>query len=267
MDLPFKKIFGAEKNKNILIHFLNDILGCTEVNVIQEIEFISTIMSPEIASERQSIVDVLCQDSVGNRFVVEMQLTRDKGFEKRAQYYAAKAYSRQSGKYANLQKIFFIAISNYILFPGKPNYISSHTIRDDETNEHDLKDFQFVFIELPKFPKNKVEQLTSTVERWCSFLSMQKKQQMKIAEESPIIKQAYDELDKFHWNEKDLTAYEERIMDLYKEEAILEQEFEEGIEKGKIEVAKNLLKAGVSVNLVAESTGLTQAEILQLKQT
>ncbi len=49
------------------------------------------------------------------------------------------------------------------------NYISSHTIRDDETNEHDLQDFQFVFIELPKFPKNKVEQLTSTVERWCFF--------------------------------------------------------------------------------------------------
>lgn len=89
LDLTFKKIFGTERNKNILIHFLNDILGCTEVNTIQEIEFISTTMNPEIASERQSIVDVLCQDSVGNRFVVEMQLTRDKGFEKRAQYYAA----------------------------------------------------------------------------------------------------------------------------------------------------------------------------------
>ncbi len=88
----------------------------------------------------------------------------------------------------------------------------------------------------------------------------------KIAEESPIIKLAYDELDKFRWDEKDLVAYEERIMDLRKEEAILEYKLEEGIEKGKIEVAKNLLKAGVSVNLIAESTGLSQAEIVQLKQ-
>ncbi|MDX5462325.1 MAG: PD-(D/E)XK nuclease family transposase, partial [Wolbachia endosymbiont of Tetragnatha montana] len=72
LGLTFKKIFGTERNKNILIHFLNDILGCTEVNTIQEIEFISTTMNPEIASERQSIVDVLCQDSVGNRFVIEM---------------------------------------------------------------------------------------------------------------------------------------------------------------------------------------------------
>ncbi|WP_065094983.1 MULTISPECIES: Rpn family recombination-promoting nuclease/putative transposase [unclassified Wolbachia] len=88
----------------------------------------------------------------------------------------------------------------------------------------------------------------------------------KIAEKAPIIKLAYDELDRFSWNEKDLVAYEERIMDLRKEEAILEYRLEEGIEKGKIEVAKNLLKAGVSVNLIAESTGLSQAEIVQLKQ-
>ncbi len=166
LDLTFKKIFGTEKNKNILIHFLNDILGCTEVNTIQEIEFISTILNPEIASERQSIVDVLCRDSSGARYVIEMQLTRDKGFEKRAQLYAAKAYSRQldkSGNYIDLKKIFFIAISNCNLLPEEVDYISSHTIRDEKTNEHDLKDFQFVFIELPKFPNTNSHY---TANRW-----------------------------------------------------------------------------------------------------
>lgn len=72
-------------------------------------------------------------------FVVEMQLARDKDFEKRAQAYAGKVYSRQSGRYTNLKKVFFIAISNCILFPKKSNYISSHTIRDEETNKHDLQ--------------------------------------------------------------------------------------------------------------------------------
>lgn len=73
LDLTFKKIFSTEKNKNILIHFLNDILGCTEVNTIQEVEFLSTIMDPEIASDKQSIVDVLCRGSSGNRYIIEMQ--------------------------------------------------------------------------------------------------------------------------------------------------------------------------------------------------
>ncbi|GFY65522.1 uncharacterized protein TNIN_40201 [Trichonephila inaurata madagascariensis] len=85
-DLCFKKIFGTEKNKNILIHFLNDILGFAEASAIQEVEFLSTIMDPEIASDKQSIVDVLCKDSIGNRFVIEMQLARDKGLRNALNY-------------------------------------------------------------------------------------------------------------------------------------------------------------------------------------
>src|SRR6266550_284225 len=294
LDLTFKKIFGTEKNKNILIHFLNDILGFTGVNTIQEVKFLSTIMDPEIASDKQSIVDVLCKDSHGNRYIAEMQLARDKGFEKRAQLYAAKAYSRQSGNYIDFKKVFFIAISNSILFPTEVEYISTHNIRDIKTNGHYLKDFQFVFIELPKFTKNRVEQLESTVERWCFFFRYAEdttdEDLRKIAEKSPIIKLAYDELDKFYWNEKDLVAYEERVMDLQKEAAILEQRLddardkgkqegrqegilighekgrEEGEKQAKIAVAKNLLKAGVSIDLIAESTGLPQAEIKQLQK-
>ncbi|MFP3033756.1 MAG: Rpn family recombination-promoting nuclease/putative transposase [Wolbachia sp.] len=282
-DLSFKKIFGSEKNKNILIHFLNDILGFSGGNEIKEIEFLSTIMDPEIASDKQSIVDVLCKDSIGHRFVIEMQLARDKGFEKRAQLYAAKAYSRQldkSGNYIDLQKVFFIAISNCNLLPDEVDYVSTHNIRDVKTNGHYLKDFQFVFIELPKFTKSRVEQLESIVDRWLFFFKYAEETTdedlRKIAEKAPIIKLAYDELDKFRWNEKDLIAYEERIMDLRKEEGILAQKLDDATEKGikigkekgemkaKIAVAKNLLKAGVSTDIIAETTGLSVDEINQL---
>ncbi|QXF95196.1 hypothetical protein WOSOC_0002 [Wolbachia phage WO] len=72
-------------------------------------------MNPEIASDKQSIVDVLCKDSLGNRYIAEMQLARDKGFEKRAQLYAAKAYSRQSGNYIDL-KLFSLLLFPIVLF-------------------------------------------------------------------------------------------------------------------------------------------------------
>ncbi|AAS14388.1 conserved hypothetical protein [Wolbachia endosymbiont of Drosophila melanogaster] len=71
-DVAFRRIFGTEKNKDILIHFLNDILGFTGKDEIKEIEFLSTVMDPEIASDKQSIVDVLCRDSSGARYVIEM---------------------------------------------------------------------------------------------------------------------------------------------------------------------------------------------------
>nr|WP_264953756.1 hypothetical protein [Wolbachia endosymbiont (group A) of Endotricha flammealis] len=108
----------------------------------------------------------------------------------------------------------------------------------------------------------------------------------KIAAEAPIIKLAYDELDRFRWNEKDLIAYEERILSVQKEKAILEQKLDDakqegrqegiqiGHEKGKIEgrkerdieVAKNSLKAGVSIDVIAQITGLSHSEILQLRE-
>ncbi|GFY40402.1 transposase [Trichonephila inaurata madagascariensis] len=65
-DYAFKRIFGREKNKDILIHFLNDILGFTGLAAIQDVEFLATILDPEIAAKKQSIVDVLCKDSQGS---------------------------------------------------------------------------------------------------------------------------------------------------------------------------------------------------------
>ncbi|MGL5029330.1 MAG: Rpn family recombination-promoting nuclease/putative transposase, partial [Wolbachia pipientis] len=276
----------------------------TGKNEIKDIEFLSTIQDPDIAAKKQSIVDVLCRDENGLQVIVEMQLARDKGFEKRAQLYAAKAYSRQldkSGNYIDLQKVFFIAISNCNLLPEEVDYISTHNIRDIKTNGHYLKDLQFVFIELPKFTKNRVEQLENTTERWCFFFKYAEETTdedlKKIAAEAPIIKLAYDELDRFRWNEKDLIAYEERILSVQKENAILAQKLDDakhegiqigeekgrkegiqiGHEKGrqegkaegekqaKIAVAKNLLKAGVSTDIISQTTGLPPDEIKQLQ--
>jgi predicted transposase/invertase (TIGR01784 family) len=97
-DLAFRRIFGSEKNKDILIHFINDVLGLEGSDQIQEVTFQPTIQEPEIAVKKQSAVDVLCKDANGVLIIVEMQVAPQEGFEKRAQYYAAKAYSRQLNK-------------------------------------------------------------------------------------------------------------------------------------------------------------------------
>ncbi|WP_410542969.1 Rpn family recombination-promoting nuclease/putative transposase [Wolbachia endosymbiont of Tetranychus urticae] len=295
-DVAFRRIFGTEKNKDILIHFLNDILSFTGKNAIQDIEFLSTIQDPDIASKKQSIVDVLCRDSTGVQWIIEMQVAKTKGFEKRAQYYAAKAYSRQADKgdqYHDLKEIIFIAIADCILFPDKAEYKSKHTIRDEDTNEHDLKDFYFVFIELPKFPKTKEDQLSSIVEKWVYFFryadETSEEELERIIGSDLIIKRAYEELNRFNWSEKEFIAYEQEIKRIRDEQAVLAQKLddatekgtqigqergrqegrEEGIliggEKGRIEVAKNLLKAGISIDVVSQTTGLSFDEIKQLQ--
>ncbi|MDN5247767.1 MAG: Rpn family recombination-promoting nuclease/putative transposase [Wolbachia endosymbiont of Tyrophagus putrescentiae] len=296
-DIAFKRIFGTEKNKDILIHFLNDILGFADVNKIKEIEFLSTIQDPEIASKKQSIVDVLCKDENDIQVIVEMQIAKTKGFEKRAQYYAAKAYARQADKgdqYHNLKEIIFIAIADCILFPNKSGYKSDHIIQDKDTNEHDLKDFYFTFIELPKFSKTKEDQLENIVEKWIYFFKYadetSEEDLERIIGSDVIIKRAYEELNRFNWSEKEFIAYEQEIKRVLDEQAILAQKLddarddgikigkekgrEEGIQIGEergrkereVEVVKNLLKVGVPINIISQSTGLPSEEIEKLQE-
>ncbi len=291
-DVSFKRIFGTEKNRDILIHFLNDILGFTGKNEIKDIEFLSTIQDLDIAAKKQSIVDVLCRDSTGAQYICEMQVAKTKGFEKRAQYYAAKAYSRQADKgdqYHNLKEIIFIAIADCVLFPNKSEYKSKHTIRDEDTNERDLKDFYFIFIELPKFPKNKEDQLENIVEKWGYFFryadETSEEELEKIIGSDVIIKKAYEELNRFNWSEKEFIAYGQEIKRILDEQAVLAQKLDDATEKGreegkeegiqighekgrkaeKIEVAKNSLKAGVSIDVIAQITGLSIDEIQKLR--
>ena len=170
-DYAFKRIFGSEKNKDILIHFINDMLGFSDDSKIEQVSFLKTNQDPEIASQKQSILDVLCTDPTGRQYIVEMQVVQTTGFEKRAQYYAAKAYSRQLNegeKYRELKEVIFLAITDFVMFPDKEEYKSDHVVLDKKTYEHDLKDFYFVFLELPKFKKG-INELHTMIEKWAYF--------------------------------------------------------------------------------------------------
>ena len=283
-DVAFKKLFGSEEHKDILIHFINDILELKGNDQIEEVTFLSPIQDPEIASKKQSIVDVLCQDKNGVQFIVEMQVAPTKGFEKRAQYYAAKAYSRQlnrgkkeDGKYSNLKEVIFIAISDCIIFKDKEEYKSDHIILDKKTYEHDLKDFSFTFIELPKFKKDKISDLENILEKWCYFFKYadetSESELKKIIASDLVIERAYEALNQFNWSETELLAYDEEIKRIrdniaamdYQTDKAREEGREEGREEEKIEIALNLLKQGLDPKLISSATNLSEDQILSLK--
>ena len=287
-DVAFKKVFGSEKHKDILIHFINDILELKGNNQIEDVEYLSPIQDPEIASKKQSIVDVLCKDKNGVQIIVEMQVAPTKGFQKRAQYYAAKAYSRQlnsgqqeDGRYQNLKEVIFIAIADCIIFPDKSEYKSDHVILDKNNYDHDLQDFSFTFIELPKFKKDKIEELSSIVEKWCYFFKNAAKTSeedlKKLIGSDLVIEQAYDALSQFNWNEQELLAYDQEIKRIRDNRAALEYQLdkaeakgvEKGREKGREEGIKqtaiNMLKQNLDNSLISSVTGLSADEILKLK--
>lgn len=65
---------------------------------IIDVTFLKTVQDPKIALQKTSIVDVMCKDQEGSTYIVEMQVSNDISFAKRAQYYAAKAYTSQMVK-------------------------------------------------------------------------------------------------------------------------------------------------------------------------
>ena len=70
IDLIFKQIFGTEKHKDILIHFINDVLELKGDHQIKDIQFLNPTLDTEIPSEKQSVVDVLCASQQGSRIIV-----------------------------------------------------------------------------------------------------------------------------------------------------------------------------------------------------
>src|SRR5690606_4407185 len=160
-------------------------------------------------------------------------------FIKRAQYYAAKAYSSQLNigeGYSNLKEIIFLAITNFAMFPEKQEFKSDHVILDKITNEHNLKDFSFTFLELAKFNKTKKE-LNTIIDKWSYFFKYAKETKEQDLHEiignDAIIHRAYEELDKFNWSEEELLSYETVIKRELDYQATLEQQYEKGEAKGE----------------------------------
>ena len=288
-DTAFKKIFGNEKNHDILIHFLNDVLVFQEKHPISKITLLKTILDPEIAAKKTSILDILCEDDKGSKYIVEIHLAKTSGFEKRAQYYASKAYCSQANvgdQYENLKEVIFLAIADYVMFPDKKKYKSDHVILDKETYEQDLKDFSFTFIELPKFNKT-IEELTTLEEKWYYFFKhagdTSPEDLKRLTGKDEIIERVYQELDHHYWSKEELLGYERAEKAKNDYISSLKQKFSEGFgegfDKGKAEerakaeeekvlslknMARDLRDQGVPVSLIHLTTKLSIKEIEDL---
>ncbi|HBW24216.1 MAG TPA: hypothetical protein DEF13_00990 [Holosporales bacterium] len=146
---------------------------------------------------------------------------------------------------------------------------------DRNSYEHDLKDFSFTFLELPKFQKS-IAELSTISDKWMYFFKNAEETTEsdleKLVGKDMIIERAYDELDRFHWNEEELLTYDqaEKYEGAYiasmaqKYDEGLEKGLEKGREEGIEKVARNMLSKGIDVEIIASVTGLTPQAIRQL---
>ncbi len=236
-DIAFKKIFGSENKKGILISFLNSVLNLTGDRAIDDITILNPWQAPDIPSLKETILDIRAVDKRKITFIVEIQIQKRQGFQKRVLYYTSKAYVDQLDKgedYYNLKQVIFIGIVDFNIFEGS-NYLTRHLILNTENLRQELKDLEFNFIELPKFTKNE-NQIESVIDKWIYFIKNAASMQIIPKSADFVeIKEAYEIATEMQWDKEELRVYEYWQIRSWDEMGAFLQGKVDGELKGKIE--------------------------------
>ena len=170
-DVGFKKIFGQEMTKDLLIDFLNDLL-VDEKHII-DITFLDKEILPEYMGDRGVIYDIYCTTESGEQFIVEMQNKQHVHFRERALYYLSKTVARQGEKGAewkfDLKAVYGVFFMNFRLDNLPHKLRTDVVLTDRDTHEQFSDKLRFIFIELPAFSKEEQECETD-FERWIYVL-------------------------------------------------------------------------------------------------
>ena len=261
-DVAFRKIFGNEQKKIILISFLNAVLGLEGQDRIKDVTLLNPFQLPRIAGEKSSIIDVKATDMKGSTFIVEMQVAEPAGFDKRVLYYTSKDYAGQINigeEYPKLRPVYFIGVLDFKYFSGK-NYLSSHLIIDEETGECVFTDMKFRFIELPKLNK-KVNELKTIIDKWTFFIkNADELEVMPDNVDDEGLKEAYEEAAQHNWTREEYDAY------IYA--GIREQDergrIEKAVENEKYDMILAMNDEGLPLSMIAKITKLDEAVVVQI---
>ncbi len=171
-DFAFKKIFGSEQSKDILISFLNAIIYSGE-DKIQDLEIIDPYNAPSIVSLKDSYLDVKAVLEDNTKVIIEMQVESVEGFSKRVTYNLSKTYSNQlsSGEgYLQLNPVIALTITDFKIFKKTKEVISRFSfIEEKKKFIYPDDEMKMVFVELPKFKKELAE-LETITDKWIYFL-------------------------------------------------------------------------------------------------
>ncbi len=290
-DLTFKKVFG--KHPDLLISLLNALLPLSDDEQIKSVVYLQNELVPELYKQKNTIVDVLCQDVCGRKFCVEMQMEWTKAFKQRVLFNASKLYvsqAKESQTYDQLQPVYSLNLINDIFEPNVPEFIHNYQIVHDKYSEKVINGLHFTFIELPKFtPKTTLEKRMAVL--WLRFLTEIDRSTYEAPEvllNNSKTNKALEEVKISAFTEEELRSYD-KIWDIIRTEKTLENgKYEEGIAKGiakgkiegraegiaeerkaalkkAMEAARTMLNDGLSPEKVALYTGLTEAQIKTLQ--
>ena len=271
-DYAFKKLFGTEENKDIMIEFLS-LVTLLSKDDFDDVRIENSEQIPRFYNDKTGRLDIKIRLHDGRKIDVEMQNTYFDYYPKRSIFYCSKLIHEHfmSGfQYAQLKKCIAINVLNSS-FKLSEKIHSIYQIR--ETEEQTLLDelLEIHFLDLTKLQK---DNLTS-LEKWLMFIKTDSKEERSmLAQGNPVMAKANKVMDIFYLDEQERKRYEAAWEYESDRLSMINESERKGLERGraegeargkaegsrqaKLETAKNLLQFGLSVQKIAQATGLTK---------
>ncbi|ONI47594.1 hypothetical protein AN644_04680 [Candidatus Epulonipiscium fishelsonii] len=265
IDFIFKKIFGEEKNKDLLIDFLNALLRYE--TPIVDLEYLDTIIKKEYIDNKYSILDTKSILSNGVKVNIEIQVRDTDDMLKRSLYYWAKNYSadlKQGEFYSDLKGVVCINILNYKIFEDDEHMHHKFTLYDKKLKKDYNQDLELHFIELSKLDlRKKTKDLKGLID-WLTFIKAPNSPKTKKL--GGKIYKAIDVLTELSGDEKIRETYFKRHMMLIEEGSALNKAKQEGIQEGIEKTAISLLDI-LEDEIIALKTGLNIEVVRNLRKS
>ncbi|GAB4192918.1 MAG: Rpn family recombination-promoting nuclease/putative transposase [Thermoflexibacter sp.] len=269
-DFGFKKIFGEEANKDLLIDFLNELL--TDKGKIIDLTYLKSEHLGTTDLDRKAIFDLYCENEKGEKFIVEMQRAKQDFFKDRSIYYATFPIQEQAKRgdwNYQLKGVYSIAITDFLIDDDKKNKNKIvHDIRliEKETQKIFYDKLRFIYVEIKKFDKS-LEEIETHFDKWLYVLkNLVKMEEIPSKLQEKVFKKLFQIAEIARFDEKQLQSYRDSEKNYLDFTASLETSFNEGRVEERIEIAKNMLRKGFDNETIGEVTGLTIEQIEALRK-
>lgn len=263
-DFGFKKIFGEEASKCLLIDFLGSLIPESD---IVDLSFKDKEKLGKTPADRKAIFDIYCENSHGEKIIVELQKAKQNYFKDRTIYYSSFPIQEQAeqGEWNyELKSVYCIGILDFKFEDDKINGIKEviHTVQlKDQNNKLFYDKLKFVYLEMPHFDK-KENELESRLDKWLYFIQhLEDFQNIPSVFNDHIFEEAFNKAELAQYSIEERYEYEESLK-IYRDlKNTIDTAFEDGVLEGKLEIARALKSKGMNIDFIIEVTGLTQNEI------
>ncbi len=268
-DFGFKKIFGEEASKPLLLDFLNALLP--QQNKIVSLSFKNTEQLGQTDADRKAIYDIYCENENGEKFIVELQKAKQNYFKERTIYYSTFPIREQAEKGEwnyNLKAVYCVGIldftfDDYETEPEKNEAV--HTIKLKNQNGKVFYDkLTYIYLEMPNFKQTEAE-LKTRLDKWLYFIKhLEDFQTIPTIFKDDVFTQAFEKAELAKLGYEELVKYEMNLKVYRDYKNTIDTAFDEGKLEGKLEIAKSLKESGIPTDIIIKTTGLFESEVNKL---